>query len=670
MSASTPTIIAGRYELQRRLAQGGMAEVWLAIDLTLDRKVAVKWLKPTLATDPIVAERFRREAIAAASLNHPNIVAVHDVFEQDGRQAVVMQLVDGKSLRQLLDTQNRLSPELTCHIGIAVARALDNAHDAGFVHRDVKPGNIMITADGRVLLTDFGIAKGLHGDGSDDLTSDNIMMGTAKYLAPEQVRGKKLDGRADLYSLGLVMYECLAGRVPFLGETDADTALARLQRDPTDLARLRATLPTRLVGAVHGLLARKPELRPADGAALIVELEAAQEEGPPPFDETSEERSPVSPFSAGKLVRAPSDARGRANDRSRGMRQPTPPRGKLSRTDERRAAPDKRRRPGPPDRPLRSEPTSNRDTSSSGPVGVIGEPPHITGRIPVQSTPSTRLATTRGDAHTRDDPPVTSPPRDITPSAGHQRGAPAKGMNQSWNPSATVVGGLIALAVIVAAILWLTMLANSGGSSAPEASLPENPVGADAQVQDTPDDAVTDGATDQPVDDLEPIDTDALAADPPVAGPAAIVSVGTFDPVSDGGNGEENDDLVARLTDGDTDTAWRTQCYSNQFMGAKRGVGVVVSFDAPLETTLTVQFANGPYNVNFYEWDEASTPSTLDGWGEPFDRSSGPTGDTVTASPAGFGAMHVLVHLLELGPNDACSDTNPFSGAISEISIG
>ena len=124
MASTTPTIIAGRYELQRRLATGGMAEVWLAMDLTLDRKVAVKWLKPTLATDEIVAERFRREAIAAASLNHPNIVAVHDVFEQDGRQAVVMQLVDGKSLRQLLDTQKRLSPELTCHIGIAVALAL------------------------------------------------------------------------------------------------------------------------------------------------------------------------------------------------------------------------------------------------------------------------------------------------------------------------------------------------------------------------------------------------------------------------------------------------------------------------------------------------------------------------------------------------------------------
>ena len=210
-------MLAGRYRLERRLAQGGMAEVWLATDISLDRRVALKWLKPSLATDPVVAERFRREAIAVAGLTHPNIVAVHDVFEDGGRQAVVMQLIDGKSLRQLLDVQTRLSPELTIHIGTCVAAALDAAHHAGFVHRDVKPGNILVTPDGRVLLTDFGIAKGLDASG-EDLTSDNVMMGTAKYLSPEQVRGRKLDGRADLYSLGLVLYECLAGRVPFLGD--------------------------------------------------------------------------------------------------------------------------------------------------------------------------------------------------------------------------------------------------------------------------------------------------------------------------------------------------------------------------------------------------------------------------------------------------------------------
>jgi tRNA A-37 threonylcarbamoyl transferase component Bud32 len=264
-------VLAGRYRLERRLAQGGMAEVWLATDIALDRRVALKWLKPSLATDPVVAERFRREAVAVARLNHPNIVAVHDVFEENGRQAVVMQLVDGKSLRQLLDVQTRLSPELTIHIGICVAAALDAAHQAGFVHRDVKPGNILVTPDGRVLLTDFGIAKGLDGD--DDLTSDNVMMGTAKYLSPEQVRGRKLDGRADLYSLGLVLYECLAGRVPFVGASDADTALARLQRDPTDLARLRPTLAPGVVDLIHQLLSRNPNRRPPTGAALRTALQ-------------------------------------------------------------------------------------------------------------------------------------------------------------------------------------------------------------------------------------------------------------------------------------------------------------------------------------------------------------------------------------------------------------
>ena len=264
-----------------------MAEVWVATDMQLDRRVAVKWLKPNLATDPVVAERFRREAIAVAELNHPNIVAVHDVFEHDGRQAVVMQLVDGKSLRQLLDSQKRLGPELTIHIGAAVASALDEAHRAGFVHRDVKPANILVTSDGRVLLTDFGIAKGL--DIADtDLTSDNVMMGTAKYLSPEQVRGRKLDGRADLYSLGLVLYECLAGRVPFQGETDADTALARLQRDPTDLARLRPTLPVGLINLIHRTLARNPAHRPPTGADLRAAL-LAVDTTPPMIDGTPAE---------------------------------------------------------------------------------------------------------------------------------------------------------------------------------------------------------------------------------------------------------------------------------------------------------------------------------------------------------------------------------------------
>ena len=239
-------------------------------------------------------------------------------------------------------------------------------------------------------------------------------------------------------------------------------------------------------------------------------------------------------------------------------------------------------------------------------------------------------------------------------------------MGQKWGPSATFVGGLIALAVVVSLILWFTMISGGGESSEPASSLPQNPAGADGLATE---DALDESSvSEQPVAAPEPITTDAPE---PVA--AAIVSLAAFDPVSDGGNGgngEEYDDLVSRLTDGDTSTAWRTQCYSNQFMGAKPGVGVVVSLDAPLQQDLTVQFANGPYNVNFYEWDGDTTPTTLEGWGEPVDRADGTSGETVTASVAEFGATHVLVHLLELGPNDACTSDNPFSGAISEISIG
>lgn len=267
-------LIGDRYRLDRHIAKGGMAEVWLASDTKFDRKVAVKILKPHLANDPKLVERFRREAIACAGIDHPNIVAVYDCLDHQGQQAVIMQYVKGKSLRDVLDRQQKLGPQLTIHIGVSVAAALEEAHHKKIIHRDVKPGNILITKDGRVLLTDFGIAKALDSSG-DDLTNDNIMMGTAKYLSPEQVRGKPLDGRADLYGLGLVLYECLAGKVPFIGETDADTALARLQRAPTDLARLRPTLAPQLVKVVMTLLARNPDDRYPTGAATQQALLAA-----------------------------------------------------------------------------------------------------------------------------------------------------------------------------------------------------------------------------------------------------------------------------------------------------------------------------------------------------------------------------------------------------------
>jgi eukaryotic-like serine/threonine-protein kinase len=602
----TPTVIAQRYELQRMLAQGGMAEVWLALDLTLDRKVAVKWLKPSLATDPVVAERFRREAIAAASLNHPNIVAVHDVFEQDGRQAVVMQLVEGKSLRQVLDTQKRLSPELTCHIGTCVAAALDHAHASGFVHRDVKPGNIMMTSDGRVLLTDFGIAKGLQSV-EDDLTSDNVMMGTAKYLSPEQVRGKKLDGRADLYSLGLVLYECLAGRVPFLGETDADTALARLQRDPTDLSRLRATLPTKLVVVIHQLLARNPAHRPASGAELITTLRDAAKEGPPPIDPTPYERSPVGPSGRGRLRRAASDVSGRAEDRARATRNPA--------TVGRDAAPAR---------------TSVSDTDT--PVVSTPSTPPIPGEVVHRPTVAVRQTNP-------DDTPATT-----------LRGTPAKGLTPEWRPAFTVVAVLLVVALVMGILLW--------ASTRFGAETESTTTGATSATTETQDNAL-DNSTEDSDDPAEP----AVAA-----GPASIATVTAYDPA---GDGSENDaDAVLALADGNPATAWSTVCYASQFMGAKPGVGLVVSFDGLAQEALTVDVINAPYQVAFFASDADTIPASLDEWGAElgptaFASSPGTVVSPVPTTPA----RHMLVLLKELGADDACTAANPFRGRLGEIAV-
>ena len=657
MSDPTSTLIAERYQLKRRLAQGGMAEVWLAVDLTLDRKVAVKWLKPALASDEVVAERFRREAIAAASLNHPNIVAVHDVFEHEGRQAVVMQLVDGKSLRQLLDTQKRLSPELTAHIGACTAAALQHAHENNFVHRDVKPGNIMITPDGRVLLTDFGIAKALQG--GDDLTSENIMMGTAKYLSPEQVRGKKLDGRADLYSLGLVLYECLAGRVPFLGESDADTALARLQRDPTDLSRLRATLPTSLVTIIHQLLARNPVHRPATGADLVAALEHAAAEGPPNIDETPHERSTVAPFSAGRLRRAPSDLDGRADDRRRATRGDSSPGGTpRQRRDQTPSEPQRRDRPIN-ERKAHSDPFAPHPRLAPHPPhpphpplaplaghrGIPGEPERITATVPIQQ------------------PPREPRRRENTPHAGAQlRGEPVKGMSQGWKPSLTVIGGLLLLAAIIA--IALVMSAQFGSDD--DRSDPAPGVVPDAAIVAEVNTATTQNS-DLVASGADPASGDAPAQAAPT-GPASIAGITTFDP--DGDREENDDESMLAVSDGIANTNWRTVCYSGQYMGGKVGVGLVVTLDQPTQQALTVDVINGPFIVDFYTSSAERAPSELSGWdGQLGAQRFATEGEVLQTDVPTTPVRHLLVLLKQLGADTSCSDNNPFRGRLGEIAL-
>ena len=218
--------IAGRYVLREIVAAGGMAQVWQADDTVLGRKVAVKILHPNYAADADILERFRDEAKAAARLSHPSIVAIFDTASEAGVEAIVMELIEGLTLRQYLDDHGPLSLTDATDLTVQVADALEAAHAARIVHRDIKPGNIMLCPDRRTKVTDFGIAKALE---AGDRTSDGTMLGTAKYLAPEQVEGQPVDERADVYSLGVVLFEALTGEPPFAAETASATALARLR---------------------------------------------------------------------------------------------------------------------------------------------------------------------------------------------------------------------------------------------------------------------------------------------------------------------------------------------------------------------------------------------------------------------------------------------------------
>ncbi|HMG26637.1 MAG TPA: protein kinase, partial [Acidimicrobiia bacterium] len=197
-------ILGGRYRLDRELARGGMATVWIAEDPLLSRRVAVKLLLPQLAVDEALRVRFRNEAIAAAKLTHPGIVATYDTGDDDGTAYIVMELVEGKTLRRLIDELGRLPVRDAVDISSQVADALEHAHRQGLVHRDIKPANVLVQPDGRVKVTDFGIAKAAGGE---DLTRTGTVVGTARYLAPEQVNGNPVDGRADVYALGLILYE-------------------------------------------------------------------------------------------------------------------------------------------------------------------------------------------------------------------------------------------------------------------------------------------------------------------------------------------------------------------------------------------------------------------------------------------------------------------------------
>ena len=293
-------LLGGRYELRRHIAHGGMAEVWEGYDTRLDRPVAVKMLRPNLAEDPGFLIRFQREAIAAARLSHPNIVAVYDAGAEamstpEGgtaqRAYIVMELVRGQSLRALMGRGVRLDQAVD--ITVQVAHGLAHAHRQGLVHRDIKPANILVQADGRVKVADFGIAKALgriepvveHGPRSnrqepedfgfsqgEDLTQMGAILGTAKYVSPEQVTGRPVDARSDIYSLGVVLYEMVCGRPPYVGKSDLATATLHAGGGAPRVRQVRPGVPRALDQVIMRTMAVRPEDRYPNADALVSAL--------------------------------------------------------------------------------------------------------------------------------------------------------------------------------------------------------------------------------------------------------------------------------------------------------------------------------------------------------------------------------------------------------------
>jgi serine/threonine-protein kinase len=264
--ARTTHVLADRYELGPVLGQGGMARVHQGVDRQLDRRVAIKVLAPPFDRDDEFVERFRREARAAAGLSHPNIVAVFDSGSDDGTHFIVTELVEGETLADRL-RDGPMPPADAVAVAVDIARALAAAHALGLIHRDIKPGNVMLLPDGRVKVVDFGIARAA---GSDTLTHTGVVLGSTAYLSPEQAGGQPVDERADLYSLGCVLYEMLTGRVPFRADTPIATMYRHVNEDAPPPSTIAPVQPE-LEDVVLRCLEKDPKRRFASAA----ELEAA-----------------------------------------------------------------------------------------------------------------------------------------------------------------------------------------------------------------------------------------------------------------------------------------------------------------------------------------------------------------------------------------------------------
>jgi serine/threonine-protein kinase len=268
--ATTPHVLLDRYEVGRLLGAGGMAEVFEGRDRLLARRVAIKVLQAQFVRDPSFLIRFKREAQAAASLSHPNIVGVYDTGTEDGTHFIVMEYVEGRTLKDVIRAEGPLYPERAAEITADVCSALIAAHARGLIHRDIKPGNVMLTPEGKVKVMDFGIARATT---SETITQTAAVVGTAQYISPEQAQGQTVDYRSDLYSVGCCLYEMLTGTVPFTGATPVAIAYRHVREDPTPPRMLNPDVPAPLEAICLKAMAKLPDNRYQTAAEMHDDLQ-------------------------------------------------------------------------------------------------------------------------------------------------------------------------------------------------------------------------------------------------------------------------------------------------------------------------------------------------------------------------------------------------------------
>lgn len=585
----SPRQLAGRYRLEEPLGSGGAAVVWRAYDAALDRRVAIKVLDPNLSDDQTTSERFRREAIAAAGLNHPNAVVIHDIGRQDSHVYLVMELIAGPTLADIIDQHAPLDPGVVISLGHQVASALGAAHARGLVHRDVKPANVLLMPEGVAKVADFGIAKAL-GDAQTRLTAPGAVVGTVGYLSPEQLSGESIDARSDVYSLGLVLYECLTGRPAFQRDTAHSAAAARLAVSPPTPGELREGIPAVLDEVVVRATRREPPQRFEDGGALAAALAPSR---------TEETDAQLAELIGDTVARRSSADRthhltGAAETHAvpAGPPEGSAPTEQVEDTDgateqvdahrqiRRITAPGARRQP-PPQPPPQPRPDEPAPASQPAPVSPSQGAPN--GRPPLTERTASALNRAR-QAAVRQVPPGGS--RTGTGTVGV--GGVSIGQRQALVIFATLLVGAVLLAGIF-------VFAQSGQNQ-PVSQPPGGPPQADVPQAEAP-------QADQP--------------QTAGGGGAAIrvASAQDFDPFADGG---EHSEEVAAAYDGDPGTAWHTERYTSPDLGGlKPGVGLVFELADPGPVQqVTPTIPSGGIDFQLYALNEppGGDPS---GWGEP-----------------------------------------------------